>query len=56
MASNSSDKDLEKKLEELKEQQKQTEATFHQIAGAIAMLDGMIKEKQEGSKDSKKNA
>lgn len=47
--------DLEKKLEELKEQQKQTEATFHQIAGAIAVIDGMIKEQQEGSK-SKKSA
>ena len=50
---NESIKDLEKKLEDLKEQQKQCEATFHQITGAIAVVDGMIKEKQEGSKTKK---
>ena len=46
--------DLEKKLEDLKEQQKQTEATFHQIAGAIMVIQGMIEEQKEKSTDDKK--
>ena len=45
---------LEEKLKELEEQQKQTEATFHQITGAKMMIEGMIQEAKDGDKDDKK--
>ena len=45
---------LEEKLKELDEQQKQTEATFHQITGAKMMIEGMIQEAKDGKKDDKK--
>ena len=46
---------LEEKLKELDEQQKQTEATFHQITGAKMMIAGMIQEAKDGDKDDKKD-
>ena len=46
---------LEEKLKELDEQQKQTEATFHQITGAKMMIEGMIQEAKDGDKDDKKD-
>ena len=46
---------LEEKLKELEEQQKQTEATFHQITGAKMMIEGMIQEAKDGDKDDKKD-
>ena len=45
---------LEEKLKELEEQQKQAEATFHQIAGARMMVEGMIQEAKDGKKDDNK--
>jgi hypothetical protein len=39
----------------LDEQQKQTEATFHQITGAKMMVEGMIQEAKDGKKDDKKD-
>ena len=44
---------LEERKEELIKQQKQMETNFHQIAGAIAMVDQMIQEEKEPSKESK---
>jgi hypothetical protein len=46
---------LEERLKELDEQQKQTEATFHQITGAKMMVEGMIQEAKDGKKDDKKD-
>ena len=46
---------LEEKLKELDEQQKQTEATFHQITGAKMMVEGMIQEAKDGKQDDKKD-
>jgi hypothetical protein len=45
---------LEKKLKELEEQRKQTEATFHQITGAKMMIEGMIQENKDANKNNKK--
>jgi hypothetical protein len=49
---------LEEKRGQLVEQQKQAEATFHQIAGAITFVDQMIEEAKEKkpAKDGKKGA
>jgi|ETNmetMinimDraft_11_1059920.scaffolds.fasta_scaffold30814_3 hypothetical protein len=46
---------LEERLKELDEQQKQTEATYHQITGAKMMVEGMIQEAKDGKKDDKKD-
>jgi len=43
---------LEERKEQLIEQQKQAEVNFHQIAGAIAIVDQQIKDENE-SKSSK---
>ena len=43
---------LEKKLQELEENQKQAEANFHQVTGAIMMVRGMIEE-LDSKKDKK---
>ena len=52
---------LQERLEELQNQQKQMEANFHQITGAIALVQQMIADedgkesKSEVKKDEKKN-
>jgi hypothetical protein len=49
---------LQKKREELVTQQKQAEMNFHQVTGAIAVVDQMIDEeknnKEEGKTSGKK--
>tara|TARA_R100001443_G_scaffold25408_1_gene38254 strand:+ start:108 stop:281 length:174 start_codon:yes stop_codon:yes gene_type:complete len=45
---------LQERIEQLKEQQKQAEVNFHQIAGAIAVLEQQIAEEAE-VKDTKKS-
>ena len=45
---------LDERLEELINQQKQMEANFHQITGAIAVIQQMIADKEAEDKDSKK--
>ena len=47
---------LEERKEELIKQQKQMETNFHQIAGAIAMVDQMIQEEENGKKEEKKES
>lgn len=44
---------LQERLEELQGQQKQMEANFHQITGAIAVVQQMIVDEEGESKDSK---
>ena len=48
---------LEEKRDELLQQQKQMEANFHQITGAIALVEQMIqddKAEDKAKKDTKK--
>ena len=45
---------LDERLEELLNQQKQMEANFHQITGAIALVQQMIQDKKEANKEAKK--
>ena len=44
---------LDERLSELTNQQKQMEANFHQITGAIALVNQMISDEKTESKDSK---
>ena len=43
----------QERLEQLKEQQKQAEVNFHQIAGAIAIVEQQIAEENEAKEDKK---
>ena len=43
----------QERLEQLKEQQKQAEVNFHQIAGAIAIIEQQIAEENEAKDDKK---
>jgi len=45
---------LDERLEELLNQQKQMEANFHQITGAIALVQQMITDKKEVKKKEDK--
>jgi len=45
---------LQERLEQLKEQQRQAEVNFHQIAGAIAVLEQQIAEEPDEKKEKKK--
>ena len=45
---------LQERLDELQNQQKQMEANFHQITGAIALIQQMIIDKEAEEKESKK--
>ena len=45
---------LEKQKESLVQQQRQAEVNFHQIAGAIALVDQQLKELDEPKKKDKK--
>ena len=45
---------LEKRMAQLKEQQRQAEVNFHQITGAIALLEQQIADEKEPKKDDKK--
>jgi|TARA_R100000406_G_scaffold21765_1_gene13588 hypothetical protein len=45
---------LQERLEQLKEQQRQAEVNFHQITGAIAVLEQQIADEKEPKKDDKK--
>ena len=47
---------LDERLEELTTQQKQMEANFHQITGAIAMVHQMITDKEAEEVEAKKKA
>ena len=42
---------LEERKQELLNQQKQMEANFHQITGAIALIDQMIEDDKKGKKE-----
>ena len=44
---------LEERKQELLNQQKQMEANFHQITGAIALVEQMIKDEETSVKDVK---
>jgi hypothetical protein len=48
--------ELEKKREDLQNQQKQAEMNFHQITGALAVVDQMIEEEKQKPKEGKKSA
>ena len=45
---------LQERLEQLKEQQRQAEVNFHQITGAIAVLEQQIADEKEPKKDDNK--
>lgn len=45
---------LQERLDQLKEQQRQAEVNFHQITGAIAVLEQQVQEESESKKDEKK--
>ena len=45
---------LQEQRQNLVEQQKQAEVNYHQIAGAIAMVDQQIKDLEEPKKKDKK--
>ena len=45
---------LQERIEQLREQQKQAEVNFHQIAGAIAVLEQQLAEEKEPEKKEKK--
>ena len=45
---------LEESLEQLKEQQRQAEVNFHQITGAIAVLEQQVADEKEPKKEDKK--
>ena len=44
---------LQERLEELINQQKQLEANFHQVTGAVAMVQQMIADEKESKDDVK---
>jgi|TARA_R100000750_G_C2268327_1_gene66467 hypothetical protein len=46
---------LNERLEELQNQQKQMEANFHQITGAIALVQQMIEDEKSGKEDKKES-
>jgi hypothetical protein len=46
---------LNERLEELQNQQKQMEASFHQITGAIALVQQMIEDEKSGKEDKKES-
>ncbi len=48
--------ELEKKREELQTQQKQAEMNFHQITGALTVVDQLIEESKQNTKEGKKSA
>jgi len=45
---------LQERLTQLQEQQKQAEVNFHQIAGAIAVLQQQIEEEKEPDEKKEK--
>jgi len=45
---------LHERLEELQNQQKQMEANFHQVTGAIAVIQQMMNDQEEAKKESSK--
>ncbi len=45
---------LQERLDQLKEQQRQAEVNFHQITGAIAVLEQQVQEESASKKDEKK--
>lgn len=45
--------DLQTKLDDLFNQQKQLEANFHQVTGAIAMIQQMITDQENDAKEKK---
>ena len=45
---------VQDRLEQLEEQQRQAEVNFHQITGAIAVLEQQIADEKEPKKDEKK--
>ena len=45
--------DLEKKREDLINQQKAAEANFHQVTGALAVVEQMIEEGKQNTKEDK---
>tara|TARA_R110002012_G_scaffold46401_1_gene122676 strand:+ start:346 stop:504 length:159 start_codon:yes stop_codon:yes gene_type:complete len=47
---------LEERKQELLNQQKQMETNFHQITGAIAVIDQMIEDDKNGKKEEKKES
>jgi len=47
---------LEERKVELINQQKAMEANFHQITGAIALVEQMIKDEESGAKEEKKES
>jgi|TARA_R100001530_G_scaffold115286_1_gene82216 hypothetical protein len=46
---------LNERLEELTNQQKQMEANFHQITGAIALVQQMIEDEKTAAKEEKQD-
>jgi len=46
--------ELNERLEELQNQQKQMEANFHQVTGAIAVIQQMMNDQEEAKKESSK--
>jgi len=48
--------DLEKKREDLVNQQKAAEANFHQVTGALAVVDQLIEEEKQKTKEDKPKA
>ena len=47
-------KSIDDRIKELQEQQKQTEVNFHQITGAIAVLEQQKQEESASANDKKK--
>tara|TARA_Y100001951_G_C11260405_1_gene252145 strand:+ start:408 stop:581 length:174 start_codon:yes stop_codon:yes gene_type:complete len=47
--------DLKKKREELQNQQKQAEMNFHQVTGALAVVEQMIEEEEQKPKEGRKS-
>jgi|TARA_R100000995_G_scaffold1677_1_gene1086 hypothetical protein len=45
---------LEERMAQLKEQQRQAEVNFHQITGAIALVEQQMNDEKEPKKDEKK--
>ena len=45
---------LQERLDQLKEQQKQAEVNFHQISGAIAVVEQQVADEKEDEKKEKK--
>jgi hypothetical protein len=47
---------LKERRDELNNQQKQMEANFHQITGAIALVNQMIEDEENAKKEEKKES